>query len=159
MRECLYLCWCEPYTAFQWEIAMKRIVLLVFVVGVVAAACTPSVLTLSIGTCFDDPDSFEEVEDIPIIDCDSPHDNEVFANVDMTGSDYPGFEAVNNRAFQICEDNFAAYLGISYDESIYDIAWFNPTADTWDIGDREVICFAYDLTYEKITGTVNGIAK
>ena len=138
---------------------MKRIVLLVFVVGVVAAACTPSVLTLSIGTCFDDPDSFEEVEDIPIIDCDSPHDNEVFANVDMTGSDYPGFEAVNNRAFQICEDNFAGYLGISYDESIYDIAWFNPTADTWDIGDREVICFAYDLTYEKITGTVNGIAK
>ncbi len=138
---------------------MKRIVLFVFVVGLVAAACSPSILALSIGTCFDDPDSFEVVEDVPMIDCDSPHDNEVFANVDVTGDDYPGEEAVDNRAFQMCEDKFSSYLGISYAESIYDIGWLNPTAETWDIGDREVICFAYDLNLEKITGSVNGIAE
>jgi hypothetical protein len=96
---------------------------------------------------------------VPIVDCDEPHDNEVIANEDLTGSDYPGQEQVENRASQICYDQFAPYVGISYEESIYDIGWLFPTADTWAAGDREVICFAYDLEFAKITGSINGIGE
>jgi len=138
---------------------MKRIALLVVVIGLVASACSASVLKLSIGTCFDDPESFESVEDVPIVDCGTPHDNEVFANVDLTGDNYPGNEAVQNRALQVCETNFSAYVAIEYSSSIYDIGYLNPTSESWSAGDREVICFAYALDLSKITGSINGIAE
>jgi putative regulator of septum formation len=137
---------------------MNRSVMAVLVVvALVASACSASVLKLDVGTCFDDPETFEQVEDVPIVDCAEPHDNEVFANVDLTGGDYPGQEQVENRATQICYDNFSDYVGIAYEQSIYDIGWLFPTAETWAVGDREVICFAYDVNFEKITGSINGI--
>jgi hypothetical protein len=112
-----------------------------------------------VGTCFNDPESFEEVEDVPLVDCSVLHDNEVIANQDLTGSDYPGQDQVENRASQICYDNFSDYVGISYEESIYDIGWLFPTEESWVIGDREVICFAYDVGLEKVSGSINGIGQ
>ena len=123
------------------------------------AGCSSTVLELEVGTCFDDPESFEEVEDVPLVDCSVPHDNEVIANEDLTGSDYPGQDQVENRASQICYDNFSDYVGIAYEESLYDIGWLFPTEESWAVGDREVICFAYDINLEKITGSVNGIGE
>ncbi len=123
------------------------------------AACSSSVLELEVGTCFDDPDSYESVSDVPIVDCDQPHDNEVFANEDLTGSEYPGSDQVKNRADAICLEKFASYVGIAYEDSIYDIGSLFPTDQTWDVGDREVICFAYDISLDKITGSINGIAQ
>ncbi len=142
------------------EFSMRRITLLVIFVGaLVLAACSGSVLKLDIGTCFDDPETFDQVEDVPVVDCDDPHDNEVIANVDLTGDDYPGQDQVENRATQICYEEFSDYVGISYEASMYDIGWLFPTAETWAAGDREVICFAYDLTLAKITGSINGIGQ
>ncbi|MDK1291936.1 MAG: septum formation family protein [Actinomycetota bacterium] len=144
----------------EWEFIMRRIVMLILVVGVLAlSACAGTVLKLDVGTCFDDPETFDQVEDVPIVDCDEPHDNEVIANVELTGGDYPGQDQVENRATQICYDNFSDYVGISYEESIYDIGWLFPTEETWDAGDREVICFAYHLDFAKITGLINGIGQ
>ncbi len=137
---------------------MKRTTMMgLFAGAFVLSACAGAVLALDVGTCFDDPESFAEVRDVPIVDCDEPHDNEVIANQDLTGDDYPGQEQVDNRASQICFDSFSAYVGISYEESIYEIGWLVPSDETWDVGDREIICFAYDLSLDKITGSINGI--
>ncbi len=142
------------------EFSIRRIAASVLFVGaVVLAACSASVLKLDVGTCFDDPETFDQVEDVPVVDCDDPHDNEVIANHDLMGDDYPGQEQVENRATQICYDRFSDYLGISYEASMYEIGWLFPTQETWAAGDREVICFAYDLALEKITGSINGIGQ
>ena len=124
-------------------------------------ACSASVLTLDVGTCFDDPTVLTEVaaEDVPIVECDVPHDNEVFANQDLTGEEFPGGDAVANRADQLCLGSFDAYVGEPYETSIYEFSWLAPSAESWAVGDREVICFAYDLSLEKITGSVNGIGE
>ncbi len=90
----------------------RTLMLLVLVLVLSATACSGTVLKLGVGTCFDDPETFEEVEDVPVVDCGDPHDNEVIANVDLTGDDYPGQEQVENRASQICYDNFSDYVGI-----------------------------------------------
>lgn len=87
------------------------------------------------------------------------HDNEVIANQDLTGDQYPGAEQVDNRAVQICYDNFSDYVGIAYEDSIYDIGWLYPTEETWAAGDREVICFGYRVDLAKITGSINGIGE
>jgi hypothetical protein len=140
---------------------MRRNLMAGFVAGALfLAACSSGVLELEVGTCFDDPgDSFDEVSEVPVVDCNTPHDNEVFANQDLTGSEYPGREQVQNRADAICLENFSSYVGIAYEDSIYDIGSLYPSEDTWNVGDREVICFAYDLSLEKITGSINGVAQ
>ena len=143
------------------RVDVNRTLMVGLVAGaVLLAAWSSSVLQLEVGTCFDDPDgSFDEVPDVPVVDCDTPHDNEVFANQDLTGSEYPGREQVQNRADAICLENFSSYVGIAYEDSIYNVGSLFPSEDTWDVGDREVICFAYDLSLEAITGSINGVAE
>ena len=90
---------------------MRRIGLAALVAaGVILSGCSAEVLTLDVGVCFDDPEAFDLVEssDVPIVDCDDPHDNEVYANVDLSGDEYPGTDAVANRADQVCLDSFDA---------------------------------------------------
>ncbi|MEN8237699.1 MAG: septum formation family protein [Actinomycetota bacterium] len=141
---------------------MKRMGLVALVGTVLAlSACSAQVLTLDIGTCFDDPAVAGDVavDDVPIVDCDTPHDNEVFANEDLTGDQFPGVEELSNRADLVCLGAFDAYVGEPYETSIYEISWLAPSPETWDVGDREVICFAFDMNLEKITGSINGIGQ
>jgi len=141
---------------------MRRIGLVAVVAGaLLLAACTSSVISLDVGTCFDDPPDLAEVApgDVPIVDCDTPHDNEVFATQNLTGDEFPGVDGVSNRADQVCLGTFDAYVGEPYESSIYQFSWLVPSADTWEVGDREVICFAFDMNFEKITGSLNGIGQ
>ncbi len=146
---------------------MQRTGIAIAVAGMLfVSACGSQVLKLDIGTCFDDPVSESAVsenlvasDDVPIVDCDKPHDNEVFANQDLTGDSFPGVERTSNRAAQLCLAAFDAYIGAPYETSKYEILWFTPSEETWDAGDREVICFAFDQNLDKITGSVNGIGQ
>jgi hypothetical protein len=143
----------------KWGLGVRRIVAIIAMIGVFSSACSATVLELEIGRCFDDPESLEHVEDIPVVGCEEPHDNEIIANLELTGSAYPGRDQVENRASKICYDTFADCVGISYEESIYDIGRLIPTEESWAVGDREVICFAYDIEFNKITGSINGIGR
>lgn len=139
---------------------MRRftLALAVAVLSLVAASCGGEVLTLEVGTCFDDPESFEEVSDVPRVDCAEPHDNEVIALRQLDGSSFPGDEVVATLADDLCVVAFDGYLGVSYQQSVYEFGWLVPTSASWDAGDREVICFIYDPTFAKITGSVEGTA-
>jgi hypothetical protein len=138
---------------------MNPRILAILVAGcVVTAACTAGVLTLETGTCFDDPESFEEVSDVPVVDCSEPHDNEVIGSFDLPAGGYPGDAVVASRAEEGCLVRFEPYVGIDFPSSIYDLGWFTPTSESWDVGDREVICFVYDVTFARITGSVAGSA-
>jgi hypothetical protein len=133
----------------------------VFAAAIVLASCTSQVLTLDVGTCFDDPGEFERVQstDVPAVDCDVPHDNEVYANRILEDAEFPGTEGIVNRADRVCLVEFEPYVGASYETSIYDFSWFVPTEDSWSVGDREVVCFAYHVNFDKITGSINGIGQ
>ena len=139
---------------------MRRLTLVLALVAmsVLAASCGGEVLTLEVGTCFDDPESFEEVSDVPRVDCPEAHDNEVIALRQLDGSSFPGDDVVAGRADELCVAAFDDYLGIAYEDSLYEFGWLVPTVASWGSGDREVICFIYDPTFAKITGSVQGIA-
>jgi hypothetical protein len=142
--------------------AMRTLIIgMVILATGLLAGCGPDILLLDIGTCFDDPTEFDLVDssDVPIVECDTPHDNEVFANEQLTGDDFPGRQGIANRADQACLAVFDNYVGAPYESSIYEFSWFVPSDESWEIGDREVICFAYDLSFEKITGSINGIGR
>jgi hypothetical protein len=138
-----------------------RGIVIVGVIVAVLSGCSAEVLTLDVGTCLNDPNTFDLVasSDVPVVDCATPHDNEVYANEDLAGDEYPGQSETASRADEVCLPAFEDYIGEPYLTSIYEFSWFVPSDESWIGGDREVICFAYDASFTKITGSIRGIGQ
>lgn len=136
---------------------MKRLLTLLLVALAVVACNQGNVFSIEEGTCFDDEGDFsEEVSSVPVVDCDEPHDNEVYAVIEMTDSEFPGFDATADQADLACLPEFESFVGAAYDVSELDFGWLIPTEDSWANGDRQIVCFLYRVDLEKITGTMEG---
>jgi hypothetical protein len=142
-------------------VAVRRInivlVVLVAVSSALAGCGGKSAFDLQVGDCFDDPESFEEVETVPERECSEPHDNEVYANVVMSGTEWPGQTAVEDFADEACLDEFEPYVGAAYEDSALEFGWLVPTEESWnEADDRTVTCILYDINLEKLTGSMEG---
>lgn len=102
---------------------------------------------------------------MPVVDCEEPHDNEVFALVDLPDGDFP--EDVADRAQEICDgEAFTEYLGIPMvhrvpghpddGERVLGMTIY-PTSETWADGDREVVCGLFRDDLQKMTGLQRGV--
>ena len=123
------------------------------------AACSGNVFELAVGDCFDDGDMVLgelEVGDVPLVVCSAPHDNEVYAVVTVDGEMFPGEEAIQSQADEVCFDAFDPFVGLDYESSALDFGWLIPTADSWEMGDRIVACFVYRYDLAKVSGTLEG---
>lgn len=118
------------------------------------------VFDVSLGDCLNEmetnPD--EQISEVPIIDCAEPHDFEVYHVEDIAETDaYPGDDAVFDEADSICLDAFDAWVGTPYAESGIDYTQLYPVEEGWNLGDREVLCLAYDMAGQ-VEGTLEGAA-
>lgn len=111
---------------------------------------------LSVGDCFDDTEvGVNEVTEVPGLPCSEPHDNEVYALFDLPPGTFPGDEQVDASASLGCYERFEGAIGRSYEESEIDFIAMYPTEDSWTrIDDREVVCIAFHMRYEKLSGSV-----
>ena len=119
-------------------------------------------LMLPVGTCFDDPGTGVDLvtqNDISIVDCAPPHANEVFANLDIGGGEFPGAASVQIQADELCGNAFEGYVGEAYESSVYDTSWYFPTEESWPDGGTSIICFAYNTDLTSITGSIEGTAR
>lgn len=132
---------------------MKLRMTLLLALALLAAACSGNVFDLEVGQCFNDPDSFDEVANVDIVDCEEPHDNEVYHLFDLADGSYPGLDAVESDAVDGCLAAFEPFVGRDYQTSELDIRYLYPTPDTWDDGDREIVCALFDLSGAQMTGT------
>lgn len=98
------------------------------------------VFTIKVGDCLNDEAASGEISTVPIVDCEEPHDSEVYASIIMDDDEYPGEEATIAFADEACLDEFDDFVGISYDESKYGFATLYPTPESWAGGDHEVLC-------------------
>lgn len=121
------------------------------------------VFSLKVGQCFnDDKPSLDGEEDsaistVPLIECQQPHDNEVFANHNLTGSTFPSEDEMDSQATSLCRGSFDSYVGKPYDDSALSVGWISPTAESWSKNDRTINCILYqDET--KIIGSKRGAA-
>jgi hypothetical protein len=137
---------------------MRRLVLVVLLL-LIAACGQQSVFSLPVGTCFDDQ-AEGEITSVPEVDCDEPHDNEVFALIDYTETDvYPGSDQMSEIGTNLCIDQFEAYVGLDYASSELAVFSIYPTEESWADGDRELICSLYDADLDKLTGSMEGAAR
>jgi len=124
--------------------------------GQIQTAGTLDAFAMQVGDCVDDwALNATEISDVPGVPCADPHDNEVYALFDLADGAWPGDEQVDVDADRGCYDRFEAAIGASYEESILEYLPIYPSQDSWErVNDREVICLAYHMEYEKLTGTV-----
>jgi hypothetical protein len=125
------------------------------------AACDrKNVFSLEVGTCFDDTDALyggQEITTVPVRKCDEPHDNEVFALLQLEGDEFPGQAQVEQMARERCHDAFEGYVGRDYASSRFEFAHMVPSPDTWRLhNDREIVCFLYDMELAKLDASARG---
>lgn len=121
-----------------------------------------SVMALEVGQCVDDFGSGtgSEVAEVPTVDCAQPHTYEVFATFDIEGDEYPGLDQVETLAGEGCYQRFEDYVGLAYESSALDINYLYPLEDEWnEAGDREVVCFLFNLDGSPLTGSAEGSAR
>lgn len=113
------------------------------------------------GDCFDDTFfTAGELTEVPGVPCDQPHDNEVYATFDVTGDVFPGDDQLDQLADQGCLARFEAAIGRPYEESTLVFTKLTPSERSWaELSDREVVCVAYHMELEKLTGSVLGSGR
>lgn len=128
--------------------------------GEITESSEADVFSLKVGDCLNQQASedAEEVSSVPTVPCAEPHDSEAYAATDMADGEYPGDQAVMDQADTFCYDEFATFVGLSYDESELDLASFFPTPESWEEGDREIMCFVSSPDGQ-VTGTLAAAAR
>lgn len=74
------------------------------------------------------------------VDCTEPHDAEVYLTGTFPESSFPGDSYLAGEADVTCLNAFESYVGTPYADSIYYYDWLVPTEDSWESGDRELLC-------------------
>ena len=102
------------------------------------------------------------------VDCDTLHDAEVFATVDLPDGaaiPWPGPDAIAERARAACDPHFTTYTGQQYESAALWIDTRHPDATGWDDGDRHVTCLLVgwpsvdhdgDVSYGQLRGSYAG---
>lgn len=116
---------------------------------------TPStpLTAVAAGDCYDAAVSAA----VELIDCGSPHRFEVFASLLLEDAEYPG-GALEATATARCRAAFATFVGLDFDASVLRLRLIAPSADTWEQGDREVLCVVSDPE-GRTTGTLENSAR
>lgn len=115
------------------------------------------VFAVQVGDCMIAVDG-EEISNVPIVPCADPHDDEVFDAFSVPGDEFDD-DAIQDQAITECDASFAEFIGMSYEDSALDWWPMTPTSESWDNGDREVLCVAFDPTGAQLTGTLRGAAR
>lgn len=131
---------------------MRRFVVLMGVLLAAASCSGTSVGEVKAGDCFNDPDD-EIVTNLVLVGCVQPHDNEVYARVQMDDTTYPGSTVIEDFAVDACLSAFEPYVGKSYEESPLDYFYLSPTEEGWGDGDRLVLCVLYSADLAQLTGS------
>ena len=120
------------------------------------------VFTLTVGDCTND-EAVETTELSSVVapPCVEPHDNEIYLAFDFdkkthpAGAEYPGEEAVMTEAENRCFPAFEDWVGVPSEQTSLHFGTYYPSPQTWDSGDREVLCLAYDIN-GPVTGSLEG---
>jgi hypothetical protein len=115
---------------------------------------------LRVGDCYN---PVEDVDDQTllaaiVVPCDTVHRHEVFGLEELPGASaapFPGDDAVDSDAIDLCDAAFEAYVGIALDNSRYSYVYYVPTDSSWAGGDRVVMCAVEDRRdlEESVEGT------
>ena len=109
--------------------------------GRVVVAGEWSVFDLRPGDCVGDVSDLRgDTDQIPLVPCEEPHSQEVFAVIRHPDEAYPGAGAIATFADRACLTALDAELDLSIDDGI-GFSYLLPTFEGWNRdGDRSIVC-------------------
>ena len=126
--------------------------------GASAESGDVDVFDLDVGDCLADFQDATELDTIEASPCSEPHSDEIFASGSIPDGTFPGMEIVEATAQNLCIAQFDEFVGISYEDSVLDVGFLTPTEQSWNDGDRAVLCTVYDPA-EEISGSLRGAQR
>jgi hypothetical protein len=130
-----------------------------------------------VGTCYDkrkvDGADNKQVDTILLLDCQLPHQYEIFATLDFPSPEdgdrtWPGDEALRDFARANCSATFEEYVGEPYETSVLEIGYQLPPEDNF-YANQVVGCYVYDPSKDQVVdgrpvqgrtaGTARGSAR
>jgi hypothetical protein len=129
--------------------------------GELAEAGDIGVFQLEVGDCLADFQDGTELSSVDALPCSEPHSDEIYASGRIPdGDDFPGPQALEAAARELCLSEYADFVGLPYDDSVLDIGYLKPTEESWADGDREVLCTIFDpAAAEEVTGSLRGAKR
>jgi hypothetical protein len=121
--------------------------------GAVTEGGDESVFEIAVGDCMTDS-ATGQVSDLPVVPCTEPHVGEVYHTYEVPGDTFPGdFSQVTTEQ---CEGPaFQEYVGVAYQQSAFVYTTLEPTAQSWEQGDHELVCVLTDPA-GNTTGSLRG---
>lgn len=95
-------------------------------------------------TAVDQGDGNWIITSIDIVPCDKPHYAEAYASAQTALTEFDG-AAVMIEAEELCVREFEGYIGVPYESSSLYYDYWYPTAESWKLGDRELLCMVTTL--------------
>lgn len=95
------------------------------------------------------------------LSCQTPHDNEVYYIYPLPAEAETKLdtEAFFEDMLDICEDEFEDYIGSDYRESYYEMSVLFPTTESWKLGHKQAICYAFHPAAKKLDFELKDIDK
>jgi hypothetical protein len=84
-----------------------------------------------------------ELSEIPTVDCADKHDGQVVHTFEMPGESFPSDTEWSEAIEEGCTQGFEEFVGTSYGESDLLVQDLSPTEESWESGDRQVLCLAF----------------
>ena len=125
--------------------------------GALDGAQDVSALDLQAGDCFNGGEG-DEITDVAGVPCGEPHVYEVYAVAEHPDGDFPGSDALQAKAEDLCVPPFEEYVGLSYEQSQFVVQTIDPSEETWQAGDRATLCVLSTEDKAEQTGSAKGSA-
>jgi hypothetical protein len=119
-----------------------------------------SIFDIEVGDCIGPFEAGDEggIDEVDLYPCDVEHEQQVFLITQITDDELPDDEAVRDQVIDECLPVFEEFVGLEYEESVLDINYLSPSADTWEEDDRDIVCTIYDPG-GPVTGSLEGAAR
>ena len=166
----------QPARGFPWRLVVYGVIAVVVLGGSVLFAARRgdtgeitgsgdmSVFDLRVGDCFDvsaDSTSADstEIETVRAIPCDEAHVYEMFWSGEYPGETQPAEDEYLAWLQDQCLPAFEAYVGISYENSVFYMSYLSPTEASWGGGDRAFACYLHNESEAPLTGSARGAGE
>ena len=93
------------------------------------------------------------------LSCEALHDNEVYYIHPLPASAETKLDTDEffEDMLDVCEDKFEDYIGSSYQDSYYEMSVLFPTTESWKLGHKKAICYAFHPAAKKLDFGLKGI--
>jgi hypothetical protein len=135
-----------------WLLPFGAIIVYGVTKGVTSDSDVVDAAEIKVGDCLETIPDKDEVGILETIDCQKPHAGEVYAQLPVSGGDFPGEDAILEKFVSQCKPELGRFSPAAAQDTSISLYYLYPTKETWVRGDRSVHCIA--VTEPSRTGSI-----